>query len=528
MMDVQDRRSEAIAAARAAAFTVVIPCYNEEQAIADTIRSIRAALSRLEEYAIIVVDDGSTDGSAAVLAGIERGDGNLRIVRHPRNRGYGAALKTGIEIAETEYLVITDADGTYPNERIPDLVEIARQADMVVGARVGADVVYPLIRKIPKAFLRIYASWLSCRKIPDLNSGLRVLRRSVVQRFLRVLPDTFSFTTTITIALHTNGYEVRYIPISYAPRIGKSKIRPIRDTLNFLNLIVRTGTYFAPMRVFFPVSVLLFLGAVGSALFDVFVIRNLTDKTVLLALFSMNAGMFALLADMIDKRTTCSELVGESFYAHTAAGRRRRPRGMRSSAVRSHCPRVLPKGSRACVPRCPPATADAHAGERTLDRNAAVLEAGCGAGFSVTYLRGRCSTYVGIDYSENFPSVGDRRTRRCLRVERLPKTQMRATRSGTVAARRTLRGRFSARPHTLPPRAGHPLQAAQNSRQRPFRRPDCGSAVNRTALLLRAPSVNRCRTHIALNAPTSAVAISRRRRGSRRHSSSPCIFLAKS
>ena len=303
MTDVQDRRFEAIAAAPAAAFTVVIPCYNEEQAIADTIRSIRAALSRLEEYAIIVVDDGSTDGSAAVLAGIERGDGNLRVVRHARNRGYGAALKTGIAQAETEYLVITDADGTYPNERIPDLVQIVRQADMVVGARVGADVVYPLIRKIPKAFLRIYASWLSGREIPDLNSGLRVMRRSVVQRFLRVLPDTFSFTTTITIALHTNGYDVRYIPVGYAARVGKSKIRPIRDTLNFINLIVRTGTYFAPMRVFFPVSVLLFLGAIGSALFDVFVIRNLTDKTVLLALFSMNAGMFALLADMIDKRS---------------------------------------------------------------------------------------------------------------------------------------------------------------------------------------------------------------------------------
>jgi glycosyltransferase involved in cell wall biosynthesis len=302
MANVQDRRTEPNEAARTVAFTVVIPCYNEEQSIAQTIRSIRAVLPSLEEHAIIVVDDGSTDGSAAVLSGLERGDGNLRVVRHPRNRGYGAALKTGIEEADTEYVVITDADGTYPNERIPELVEIARQADMVVGARVDDDVVYPLIRKVPKAFLQIYASWLCGRKIPDLNSGLRVLRRSVVQRFLRILPDTFSFTTTITIALHTNGYDLRYIPISYAARVGKSKIRPIRDTLNFINLIVRTGTYFAPMRVFFPVSVLLFLGCIGSALYDVFVIDNLTDKTVLLALFSMNTGMFALLADMIDKR----------------------------------------------------------------------------------------------------------------------------------------------------------------------------------------------------------------------------------
>jgi glycosyltransferase involved in cell wall biosynthesis len=302
MTNVQDRRSKATAPTPTVAFTVVIPCYNEEHAIVDTIRSIREAFPRTE-CAIIVVDDGSTDGSATVLARIERGDGNLRVVRHPRNRGYGAALKTGIEKADTEYVVITDADGTYPNERIPELVELALQADMVVGARVADGVVYPLIRKVPKAFLQVYASWLSGCKIPDLNSGLRVLRRSVVQRFLRILPDTFSFTTTITIAHHTNGYDVRYIPISYAARVGKSKIRPIRDTLNFINLIVRTGTYFAPMRVFFPFSVLLFLGSIGSALFDVFVIRNLTDKTVLLALFSMNTGMFALLADMIDKRS---------------------------------------------------------------------------------------------------------------------------------------------------------------------------------------------------------------------------------
>jgi hypothetical protein len=174
---------------------------------------------------------------------------------------------------------------------------------MVVGARIGGDVVYPLIRKIPKAFLRRYVSWLARQTVPDMNSGLRVIRRSVVERFLRVLPDTFSFTTTLTLAMHTNAFDVRYVPIGYAARVGKSKIKPIRDTLNFIQLIVRTGTYFAPMRVFFPMSVVLFLAFTISLIYDVFLLENLADKTVLLFLFAVNTGMFALLADMIDKRS---------------------------------------------------------------------------------------------------------------------------------------------------------------------------------------------------------------------------------
>ncbi len=284
-------------------FTVVIPCYNEEGAVETTVAAIRTALPDTASYRLIIVNDGSTDRSGEILARLAADDPGLQVVTHPHNRGYGAALKTGIHHADTEFVVITDADGTYPNERIPELVAAAENAAMVVGARVADDVVYPLIRKIPKAFLRTYASWLSRRSIPDLNSGLRVLRRDAVVKFLPILPNAFSFTTTITIALHTNQYDVVYVPISYAARTGASKIKPIRDTLRFIQLIVRTGTYFAPMRVFFPISVLLLFSAFVSFGIDVFAIRNLTDKTVLLFLFAMNTGMFALLADMIDKRS---------------------------------------------------------------------------------------------------------------------------------------------------------------------------------------------------------------------------------
>jgi glycosyltransferase involved in cell wall biosynthesis len=284
-------------------FTVVIPCYNEETAIEGTIAALRAALPDSADYAIVVVNDGSTDRTGALLRALAAHDSRLHVVEHPRNRGYGAALKSGIRHTESEFVVITDADGTYPIDRIPELVAAAAGADMVVGSRTAADVVYPLIRKIPKVVLKSYASWLSRCNIPDLNSGMRVIRRTVVERFLPILPDTFSFTTTITIAMHTNGYEVLYHPIGYAARRGKSKIRPVRDTLRFVKLIVRTGTYFAPMRVFFPVAFLLFVAFLASLMVDVFFYRDLTEKTLLLILFSMNTGMFALLADMIDKRS---------------------------------------------------------------------------------------------------------------------------------------------------------------------------------------------------------------------------------
>ncbi len=285
-------------------FTVILPCFNEEGAIEQTISSLRESLAEAADYELIVVNDGSTDGSAEILRTLEQSVKALRVVHHDRNRGYGAALKTGIRRARADLIVITDADGTYPNERIPELVDLAGEADMVVGARTADDVEYPLIRKIPKLFLKSYASWLVGQNIPDMNSGLRVFRKAVVERFLKILPDGFSFTTTITMAMMTNRYNVVFVPISYSARIGKSKIQPIRDTLRFIQLILRTGMYFAPLRVFGPVILLLLAAFCASMVYDVFVLENLTDKTVLLLLFTMNTGMFALLADMLDKRST--------------------------------------------------------------------------------------------------------------------------------------------------------------------------------------------------------------------------------
>jgi glycosyltransferase involved in cell wall biosynthesis len=284
-------------------FSVIVPCYNEEDGILETFQKLHRCLDDAGPHEVIVVNDGSTDNSGAVLAKMAEQEPTLRLVSHDRNRGYGAALKTGLRRARSELIVITDADGTYPVERIPELLEITETADMAVGIRTADDVEYPLIRKLPKVVLTRYASWMAGQRIPDLNSGLRVFRRSIALRFIPILPNGFSFTTTITLAMLTNHYDVRYLSIGYKARIGRSKIRPIRDTLNFCQLILRTAVYFAPMRAFAPMILILIALFAASVSYDVFVIRNLTDKTVILLMFVLNAGMFALLADMIDKRS---------------------------------------------------------------------------------------------------------------------------------------------------------------------------------------------------------------------------------
>jgi glycosyltransferase involved in cell wall biosynthesis len=280
----------------------VIPCYNEQDAVELTIDAIIAAIPTMT-FEIIIVNDGSSDATAdAITRVLAKYPLMVKSVAHDVNRGYGAALKTGIMAARTELIAITDADGTYPNERLHELVQECFDADMVVGARTGDKVDYSKLRALPKFFLRHWVSWLAGRAVPDINSGMRVFRKSVAEKYFRVLSDKFSFTITITLALMTNYHRVKFVPINYRQRIGKSKIKPIRDTWRFIILILRTGTYFAPVRAFSPIFGILFVFSVISLFFDIFVLRNLTDKTILLFLFSLNIAMFALLADMIDKR----------------------------------------------------------------------------------------------------------------------------------------------------------------------------------------------------------------------------------
>ncbi|GAI14328.1 unnamed protein product, partial [marine sediment metagenome] len=212
--------------------SIIIPVYNEEKSIASVLMEIEDVMNRNRlSYEIIVINDGSTDKTVQVL---KSSGSNVKVFSHRVNRGYGASLKTGICNAQHEIVVITDADGTYPNERIPELVSYIKDYDMVVGARTGVSVKIPLIRKPAKWLINRLANYLTGVRIPDLNSGLRVMKKAIANKFARLLPDQFSYTATITLAMLTNGYQVKYIPVDYHARIGQSKIKPIRDTLNFI------------------------------------------------------------------------------------------------------------------------------------------------------------------------------------------------------------------------------------------------------------------------------------------------------
>lgn len=286
--------------------TLVVPAFDEEGGIDGVVERL-AGLDLGVPLELLVVNDGSRDKTAEKLAALAERFPVLRVIDHPVNRGYGAALKTGFAAAAHDVVVITDADGTYPEDRIVDLLaRIDDGAEMAVGARTGANVHIPLIRRPAKNALRLLASYLAGRRIPDLNSGLRAFRRELVLQYRPVLPEGFSFTTTITLASLTNNHRVDYVSIDYAPRSGRSKIKPIRDTLGFTALIIRTVTYFNPLKVFYPAAFFLLVLFGISLVFDLFFVEghpDMGDKTVLLFVAFVQVMSLGLIADLIDKKS---------------------------------------------------------------------------------------------------------------------------------------------------------------------------------------------------------------------------------
>ena len=286
-----------------AGVSVIVPAYNEESAIGPVLARLQETLEGAgRPYEIWVVDDGSTDGTAAAA----RQATGVHVVRHRANRGYGAALKSGLRRARYPLVAITDADGTYPNEQLPMLVAhlVAGDCDMVVGARTGASVAIPWQRRPAKWAIGRLANWIAGERIPDLNSGLRVFRREAVQGFLPILPDGFSFTTTITLGMLAHGFVVDYLPIDYHPRVGRSKIRPIRDTLNFIHLILRIGLYFAPLKIFLPASGVILALAVAWGVLSTVIFERLADvSTLVMVMAAIQIAGIGLLAELINRRT---------------------------------------------------------------------------------------------------------------------------------------------------------------------------------------------------------------------------------
>jgi glycosyltransferase involved in cell wall biosynthesis len=281
------------------AVSVIIPAFNEEDGVADVIANIRLALTKARvKHEILLVDDGSKDQTA--LRAYQAG---AQVISMGENRGYGASIKAGMRQAQYPLIAITDADGTYPAAELPILVQMTQNADMAVGARVKPGAAIPLVRAFPKWLLGQWANYLADRKIPDLNSGLRVFRKSIALRYEGLFPNRFSFTTTITLALECHGYIVKYRPIDYAPRVGRSKIHPVRDTINFFSLVLRVVMYFKPLKVFIPLSGILFAGALVN-IFNAY-LRGLTvlpGSTLFLLVSGVQVAALGLLADLLVKR----------------------------------------------------------------------------------------------------------------------------------------------------------------------------------------------------------------------------------
>jgi glycosyltransferase involved in cell wall biosynthesis len=290
-------------AASEMALSVIVPVYNEENSILTVVESLDQTLSTVGcPYEIILVDDGSTDQTWEKMRELPVRFPHLVTLTHEENLGYGAALKTGISQSAFDRIMIIDADQTYSVEEIPQLWAAAASHDMVVGSRTGPDAQIPLFRRPAKFIMKRLAEFLSNRKIPDLNSGFRIFKKEIVTRFLPMFPDGFSFTSTLTLISLNRGYTVKYIPIKYFTREGRSKIKPVRDTLNFLQLICRTVLYINPLRVFLPASLLFLEFSLILFLYRVFFGRAFLVSIIITFVCGFQLLVIGLLADLIDKR----------------------------------------------------------------------------------------------------------------------------------------------------------------------------------------------------------------------------------
>ena len=284
-----------------ASMSIILPVYNEEESIAKTIKEVKSATGKSShKIEIIAVNDGSTDKTKATLEGTK----GIIVIENSANKGYGASLKSAIRESKSDYILIMDADGTYPANNIPALLGKLKDNDMVVGARTGRHVTIPFFRKPAKWFLKHFAQYLTKTKIPDLNSGLRVFKREIAMKYINLFPDGFSFTTTLTMICLTNGYKVEYVPINYYERKGKSSIRPVKDFIGFTNLIFRLTIFFKPLNIFIPISGVILIAGVLKLIKDFLLTGAFGLGGALLVLTSLQIAFLGILADLIIKRTS--------------------------------------------------------------------------------------------------------------------------------------------------------------------------------------------------------------------------------
>jgi polyisoprenyl-phosphate glycosyltransferase len=284
--------------------TIVLPCYNEQGHVALEVERICAAMDASGyAYELLAFDDASTDGTLASLWEIAPQFPRMRIIHFDRNGGSGTVRRIGTQQARGEIVVWTDADMSYPNERIPELVQTLEKdqtLDQVVGARTSEQGTHKLLRVPAKWFIRRIAEMLTNASIPDLNSGLRAFRRQVSLPYLRLLPPGFSCVTTITLAFLCNQHDVRYMPIDYAKRSGTSKFKFFKDAYRYILQVLRMVMYFNPLKVLMPVALFLLTLGVAKGIFDMIVHPLLfAVNTVLIFVSGLIIASMALLADLI-------------------------------------------------------------------------------------------------------------------------------------------------------------------------------------------------------------------------------------
>lgn len=271
--------------------SIIIPVFNEAETLASLIEKIRAL--RLPRSEIIIVDDGSTDGSADIAL-----NAGASVIRHPYNIGNGAAVKSGIRGARGKFILLMDGDGQHKPEDIPKLLAEASNYHMVVGAR-GKGSKLRFHRYAANLVYNLLATYVTRFKVQDLTSGFRVLTRRDAQRFIDLLPNTFSYPTTLTLAFLRSGYSVKYIPIQSLYRAGQSKISLVTDGIRFLLIITKIATLFSPFRVFLPVSIFFFLAGLANYIHTYVTQGRFTNMSVLMFTTAVTIFMLGLVSEQI-------------------------------------------------------------------------------------------------------------------------------------------------------------------------------------------------------------------------------------
>lgn len=273
--------------------SIIMPAYNEANAITALLKHIHSVLEKTyskNDYEIIVVDDGSTDTTAQ-----QAHDAGATVIRHPYNIGNGSAIKTGLRAAQGEKVLLMDADGQHSPDYIPQLLAPLNEYEMAVGARKGYTHT-PLHRKCANAFYNIFASYLVNRKIEDLTSGFRAIKAGVAKKFIYLLPNSFSYPSTLTMALSRCGYSIAYVPIHLKPRLSKSKISLFSDGVRFIIIMMKIAAFFNPLRIFIPVSLLCLGTGLGHATFKI-LLRN--EKYTGFSMMLITTGIMIFLMGLI-------------------------------------------------------------------------------------------------------------------------------------------------------------------------------------------------------------------------------------